>query len=157
MDVKWYVIIPQTVYRGFLSGKKGWPRYALAAFLELVRHVSTIGRAPPPGRALTPCPPWVRFGRAGASKPCPPCLRLMSALASPPNLGRHVSAVRLALYPPCVRSLSFLCPLIVRSLFALLSALCRFLAGSMVWLWPGLCQLCVRSLVLRLCRFCCRP
>ena len=27
---------------------------------------------------------------------------------------------------------------------------CRFSAGSVVWLWPGLCQLCVRPLVLAL-------
>ena len=71
-----------------LLGKKGWPRYALATFLELVRHVSAI---------------CVRCGPA--SKPCPACVRLMSALASPPNLGRHASVrpcARLALYLPCV-------------------------------------------------------
>ena len=103
-----------------------------------------------------PCPPCVRlncvrFG--GASKP-PIFVRLVSALAAWP--WPRLQALSLSAFspllpglpccplcPPCVRALCFLCPLVVRSL----SALCRFLAGSMVWLWPGLCQLCVRSLV----------
>ena len=46
---------------GFSLRKKGWPRYALAASPELVRHVSAV---------------------------CPPCVRLESVLAVPPNLVR---------------------------------------------------------------------
>ena len=134
---------------------------ALAAPPDLVRHVSAK------------CPPDVCFGRA--SKRCPPCVRHVSAscplwlplkTSAAVCLSGLVSAspcIRLALYLPCVGFgraskgcvshvlivssmcplLVFLCPLIVRLLFALY----RFLAGSMVWLWPGFCQLCVRSLV----------
>ena len=88
---------------------------------------------------------------------CQPCVCQVSA---PPNLARHVSAkprplcVGQALLYPMLPSVSAMCPLLVFSLTSRcllvvrsLSALCRLLAGSMVWLWPGLCQLCVRSLV----------
>ena len=118
------------------------------------------------GRASKPCPACVRhkstvcLGRA--SKLCPPlCARLAprpapprlvrlvfvrlvgSALAAPPSVVSPMLRFVFAMSPLFVLSLSLDCPLVVRSL----SVLCRFLAGSMVWLWPGLCQLCVRSLV----------
>ena len=120
------------------------------------------------GRASKPCPACVRLVSAW---PAPRSLvRLASALCLSALCSLRLPVrpcVRLALYPACVgfgraskrcvchvalcvRHLSapvfFLssrCPLVFRSL----SALCRFLAASMVWLWPGLCQLCARSLV----------
>ena len=136
-----FVHSPNSLPWGSLLEQKGWPRYALAAFLELVRHVSTLC---PPRRhvsfALAVPPNFVRF---------PPRLvrlvfiRLGSALAAPPSVVSPILPSVSAMCPLLVSSLSSHCPLVVRSL----SALCRFLAGSMVWLWLGLCQLCARSLV----------
>ena len=87
---------------------------------------------------LTLYRPCVGFGRA--SKRCVSHVALCV---------RHVSAPGLFF----VLSLSCRCSLFIRSL----SVFC----GSMVWLWPGLCQLCVPSLVLRLCLStcvqCCPP
>ena len=108
---------------------------ALAAPPNLVQHLSAKCSAlcllwPPWPRPV--CPPCVRLVPALYL----PCVRLLSALAAPPGL---VSA----LSPLLAFSLSSLCPLVVRSSFAL----CRLLSGCMVWLWPSLCQLCVRSLV----------
>ena len=166
---------PQTVYCGVLSyGKKGCPRCALAAFLELVRHVSascplwprpqTLSGICPPsgppcvcfGRASKPCPspPYVWFGFP--SKPWPPCVgqafcppRLVSALC---RLWPRLPALCLQSCPlclPCVRSLSFLCSLVVRSLF-----------GFWPGLWFGFDRAFVSSLsvlwFLRLCLFCVR-
>ena len=120
------------------------------------RHVFTLcpPRKPCPPCVCKPCPPsppCVCFGLP--SKPWPPCVGqascppcLVSALCRLwPRLKRCVSHVALCVRhvsAPCY-SLSSRCPLVVRSL----STLCRFLAGSMVWLWPGFCQLCVRFLV----------
>ena len=103
---------PKQFAVGFSLRKKGWPRYALAAPPEFVRHVSAS------------CPPSVRFGRA--SEPCPPYIsgacpprvrpvHLESAMAAPPNFVRQCPPwVRLGRaskpYPPCVRLLSALRP-----------------------------------------------
>ena len=105
----------------------------LAAPPNLVRHVSLC----------------VSFGRA--SKPWPavclvstsPCICLVSALAAFRSVASPTLPSVSAICPLLVFSLSSRCPLVFHSL----SALCRFLAWSMVWLWPGLCQLCVRSLI----------
>ena len=82
---------------------------------------------------------------------CPPFVPLVFALAVPPNLGRHVSGVRLALYPPrvgfggaskrcvshvalCVRHVSAPCLFFVLSL----SARCSLFYPLFVSFWPGL-------------------
>ena len=166
-----YFYSPNSLLWGSLLGNKLgrdmlWTRsWSLSACVPLVSALAV-----PPNvvrLASVMCPPCVRlWPRQTLSGVCPP----LYPLWLPQNLSRRVSVrpcVRLALYLPCVsfgrasqhcvpccplcpprvHSLSFLdCALIVRSLFALY-LLCRFLAGSMVWLWPGLCQLCVRSLV----------
>ena len=91
-----------------LRKKRGWPRYALATFPELVRHVSALCLLGPSLRTLSTamCPPCVRH----VSTLCPPCVRLVSGLAAPPNLVRRVSAM----YPPCAHLVSALGPPCVR-------------------------------------------
>ena len=66
---------PQTVYCGVREKKKGWPRYALAAFRLLVRHVSAIVRHV---SALAAPPNLVRL--LCLSHVCPPCVRSLSAM-----------------------------------------------------------------------------
>ena len=134
---------------------------AVAAPPNLVRHEPAMGPSCVRRISALAVPP--NLVRHYVSALCP--LRLPPK-PRPLCVGQALSA-RLALYPPgvgfgraskrCVShvaSVSAICPLLVFSLssrcllvFRSLSALCRFLAGSMVWLWPGLCQLCVRSLV----------
>ena len=99
-----------------LWGSPGWPRYALAAFLELVRHVSALCPLWPPLQTLivrhvsamwltcvrlrqpsvsvrlsAPCLPWVRDGRV--SRLCPPVHHHGSALCP---------ALCPGMCPPCV-------------------------------------------------------
>ena len=104
---------PSSVLWGSFLGNKGWPRYALAASSELVRHGSAI----------------VRLVTA--------CVRHVSALAAPPNFVRHVSTlsppfVRLwprlqtlsAMGPPCFLLVSALTSLWLWPRLQTLSALC---------------------------------
>ena len=83
---------PNSLLWGSLLEKKGWPRYALAASPELVRHVSAIVRLV---SALIPL--WPR-------------LQTLSALCPP-----LVSASCVSMCPPCVCSLSAMCLLFASS------------------------------------------
>ena len=105
---------------------------ALAVPPNLVRHVSTL------------CPVWLSLQTSAAM--CRSGRRVSALCRLPPRL-QALCLPSCPLCPPCVRSLSFLCSLVVRSLLALYPLLVRFLAGPTVWLWPCLCQLPVRSLV----------
>ena len=97
------------------------------------------------------CPPYVRFGFP--SKPRSPCVgqalcppRLVSAFC---RLWPRLQALCLPccpLCPPCIRSLSFLCSLVVRSLFALYPLFVGF--------WPAFVSSVFVLWFLRLCLFC---
>ena len=159
-----------------------------AACVRRIRHVSA--KCPPCvcfGHVSKPCSPCVCFGRA--SKPCPSCVglyirfgfpakprppcvcqalcppRLVSALCCLwPRLQAFLSCCTLC--PPCVRSLSFLCSLVVRLLFALYPLFVGFwpvyglaLAGPLLALCLlfGFCVcVCSVSVVVRLSRGLCR-
>ena len=142
---------PNSLLWGSLLGKKGWPR-AVAAFLELVRHVSAWSPLWPRLQTLSDCPPFVRLVSAVVAPPdlvrhepamCPPCLRLVSALAAPPCVCfGHASRFGFPSKPrpPCVGQA--LCPP------RLVSALCRLWPRLQALCFPfcPLCPPCVRSL-----------
>ena len=157
---------PNSLLWGSLLGKKGWPRYALAAFLELVRHVSALCPLSPRLQSCLTCvrhlsvvsavagSPCVHLVSAScplgrAPKPCPSCVRLMSGLASPPNLGLVPASPGIGLVsalaaPPSVvspmlPSVSAMCPLLVFSLFSRCPLVVRSLSA--------LCRFLAGSLV----------
>ena len=124
---------PKQFTAGFsLRKKKGWPRYALAGFLELVRHVSAFS---PPSlvhlvsalRRLQTlsamCPPYVRFGFP--PKPLPPCLG--QALCPPVGFG-HASKCCVSHVALCVRHVSTPCLFFVLPLSARCSLFIRSLS-----------------------------